>query len=912
MTRSRALATSRRLLVALTLSGASALTFEVICIRLLGEAFGHTIYAVQVVLAVFFSGMALGSVVSDRFDAVGRTPLRLYALLECLLAVSALLLPSVVRATTAIYDRHAPWELETGIALLYRLGAASVVLLLPTALMGATFPLIARWHMAHGGSNATVAALYGANTLGGALGAWTCVFLFIPWLGVRGTLGVAAAASVLAAGLTLTLCPATLPRAPSETAATPPAITASALGLLFFLGGFTAIGLEVLWTRALDQVLSGTIYSFATVLATFLVGIALGSGIYQVVGRRSFAFLATVQFVLANAVLASLYLIHFAPRASEALARSLGPGVVSRNIVLESVVSGLLLLVPTACMGILFPLLVDLAVSTRPSAPLGALVAANTVGSTVGPLVSGLVLLPRLEIRGAVLVLAWLAFSVALAIVALARPQLRAWPAVAVGAVSFTLLALAPADVRFWGQPIEVLLDYRDDPAATVAVVADGSSPDARRLKVNNTYSLGGGPALFTELREGHLPMLMHPGPQQVLVLGVGTGNTLGAVALHRPARLVAVELLQGVLDMARRHFGPTNGGVLHGGNATVLCADALRVARATPDRYDLVIADLFHPWQGGVGSLYSLDHFRAVHRTLRPGGILCQWLPIAQLSPESLKTIVRTFLAVYPHSEAWLGNFGTEMPVVALFGSDAPILLRWARWESDLRDPALRAALARARLDHPAELLGGYVGARADLERFAGPGPVNTMDSPLIEFDAPALLFTEAFSPAMITTLEALLRLNARPQVPIATEGATSIPAAEEILANLDAVRGMFEARVAEAKGEPAAALRAALRASRTARGYDVPTAVMLDLVLRWHREQPALAEEALQQVLRAGNADLVLRVASYQLSLGRVDEATVALRRALELRPGWPAALRPLDQLGRLTKTQRVGPFR
>lgn len=909
----------RRVLLAFALSGVSALVYEVIWVRLLGDLFGHTAYAVQVVLAVFFGGLALGSFLSDRFRLRARDLLKVYAAVEVVVAAVALLLPLLVQLITPVYDAHAPLEIETGGALLFRLALATLLLIVPTALMGATFPMVVKWQSARDRGRGGIASLYAANTLGGALGAWASAFILMPLLGINYTLAAAALgnlAAALLASTTRTGTPAEASGAtPSFEDATaeagPPAIGAlkvsgGFLAALLFLTGFVAISLEVIWTRALDQVLSGTIYSFATVLTVFLLGIAFGSWLYRKSLKRRAAPLVfvTVEIILANYVVASLFFIYFIPGVSARLGELLGLGFVRRGVILESLLSAFLLLAPALCMGVIFPLLLDAARRGSGRAPVGLLVAANTVGSVAGPLAAGFLLLPRLGLANSLLVAAGLCAALAVVASFLLARGMRTWPLVASGAgLALVLLLLSPRDIRVWGNPGDRLVDYREDPAASVSVVESGGHIRERRLKVNNTYSLGGGRGVFTERRQGHLPMLLHPAPERVLVLGVGTGNTLGAVSLHRPRRLLAAELIPGVLEMARRHFAVTNYRVLENPSARVVAADALRVARATPEKFDVVIADLFHPWQAGVGSLYSREHFEAVRRALADGGLFCQWLPLYQLSEEDLKTVVRTFLAVFPESSAWLGNFGSTTPILALVGSERPVALQWRRWEAALDDARLRESFASVYLDRPAEVTGGYVGGRQELERFGGEGRINSTRRPTVEFAAPAALFTNAFEPAKRRSLAALVRLNESPEVPVSYEGTQTPAAPEETRANAAAVRRMILALIELEGGDRESALRSALESARVARGYEIPSRILFSVALDSYEQHPQLAEEAFREVLRARPEDTgaLVGLGDTYLLLGRAGEAEEAFQKALRLHPDSPEARRGLEEARR-----------
>jgi spermidine synthase len=920
----------RRLLLAFTLSGISALIYEVVWIRLLGDLFGHTAYAIQVVLAVFFGGLAAGSFLSDRVGLRRRRALRIYAVIELLVGAAALLFPFLVGLITPLYDRYAPLELETGTALIFRLAVALILLIIPTALMGATFPLVVRWQSSRDETRSGVAILYAANTLGGALGTWVCAFILMPLIGVRLALVVSALGNFIAAALAFSLdsrdrrpaesvegsvVEATRKETPSdasvESAARPfmSSVSTPLLAALLFLTGFVAISLEVIWTRALDQVLSGTIYSFATVLTVFLLGIALGSWLYRsfLKSFSPFSVFVAVETLLANYVLASLFLIYIIPGVSRRLGEQLGMGFVRRGVILESIISALILLVPALCMGVIFPLLLNAARGRDRSAPpLGLLVAANTVGSVAGPLVAGFYLLPRFGLMHSLLIMAGISVALAGIVSALLVRRSGTWALVGTGvAIALVLLILSPGEIRIWGEPGERLIDYREDPAATVSVVESGGHARERKLKVNNTYSLGGGRGVFTERRQGHLPMLMHPSPQRVLVLGVGTANTLGAVSLYRPSRLLAVDLVPGVLEFAKKHFGATNYRVLENPRVEVISADALRIARATPEKYDVVVADLFHPWQAGVGSLYSTEHFRATRRTLAEGGIFCQWLPLYQLSEENLKIIVRTFLDSYPQASAWLGNFGTSTPILALIGSEQPVELQWKRWEDALDGDELSNGLKAVYLDQPAEVLGGYVGGRDDLERFAGQGMLNSIERPAIEFSAPATLFNEGFEPAKRRTLEALIGLRTHQRIPVSFDGAQHAIDEGTISSNREAVRLMIQAMLESEKGEKEKALRTAIQSARSARGYNVPAAILVELAWKASEDFPAVAEQGFHEALqvRPDDANAITGLGHVYLSLRRPDDAIELFQKALKISPDWPEAAEGLE------KAKRVG---
>ena len=772
-----------RIHVALLLSGIAALIHELMWVRLLGQMFGHTIFAVQTVLTVFFLGIALGAWIAGRMGM--SRPFVVFAVIEIGIAVWGVLLPSIVRGLTSVYDRFAPLESETLPAVAVRLAITIVALLVPATLMGATFPIVAT-------ATRRIAAVYAINTLGGAAGVVLAAFVVLPRVGVTATILIASSLNVVAAAFCAGLRRAPEP-AGSSAAEQPPALDHAAL--LLFLTGLSALALELLWTRALEQILSGTVYTFAVVLAVFLAGIAIGGFILRKM-EATRERLGLVLAALAFAIVLTPGVVFVARGAHESLGG--GPAV-------EAAVAALLLLVPAALMGMSFPLLVTLGRGS-----IGRLTAANTFGSVIGPLAAALIL-PLAGLRTAIVVFAVVTASVAIAVSR--RAGLVALVAVLVA------IPLATRPLRIAADRGETLVAYRDDSAATVAVVRRGNE---QRLKVNNTYSLGGGRGIFTERRQGHLPMFLHPHPDRVLILGIGTGNTAGAVALHSPTRLVAVDLLPGVVEFAKRYFAGTNGGVLGDGRTEVLVADATRIVRSSPEAFDVIVGDLFHPWQAGVGALYSREHFTNVRGRLAPRGVFVQWLPLYQLSTRDVRSIARTFLDVFPHAEAWLGNFGASTPILALAGSLAPIDADERSLVRKQTQGPLGDQLRAVDLDHLAELRGSYVCDRTLLARFANGAPLNTADRPLLEFTAASALFEARLESEKRQTLKELVKLAAAQDRADRVRGASGREPA--YFDNRLAVRAFITTFLALEEGKYSTAVETALIAAEKSVGYDLP----------------------------------------------------------------------------------------
>jgi spermidine synthase len=273
-----------------------------------------------------------------------------------------------------------------------------------------------------------------------------------------------------------------------------------------------------------------------------------------------------------------------------------------------------------------------------------------------------------------------------------------------------------------------------------VTADADGG----KRLRVNGQYTLGGTRGLLLEQREAHLPLLLHPAPRRVLALGVGTGDTVGAAVAHPDVRVDGVELVPEVLEAARL-FARENGGVLANPRAHLVVDDARSHVLASPERYDVILSDLFLPWTAGTAQLYSLDFYRLGLARLRPGGLYCQWLPLHQLAVPDLETIVATFVAAFPHVQLWVAYHRSATPLAALVGSAAPLRASAAALRARARDAGLGAALRAAELDDPGDLAVLYVTDGDRLRAVTAGVPPITDDRPRLELSAPAAYFHQA-----------------------------------------------------------------------------------------------------------------------------------------------------------------------
>ena len=738
-------------------SGAAGLALEVLWLDRLAVLFGNTAYAAATTLAVFFLGLAAGAHVWGRRAHATRRPLRTYAALELGVAASALLCLGLLAVFRRVYAPlfaaigDGPWFPVAKLVL------AAAALLPPAFFMGGTLPALAQHTVqspARVGEQGS--ALYAVNTIGAAAGAFLAGFSLRPALGLTGAYLVAVGLTLLAALGALAidaggasarvLAPSAPPSAARGAARPAPALTERAGGgpsqlggrlvaFLAFFSGFGTLALEVLWTRLLAQVLNNSVYAFTAIIVTFLAALAAGAATVSVAvrWRRSEAILPLALGAAgASTLLAAQAFVRLTRGLSYIVEGASWVSYVGTTFVAAAV----LMLVPAAFAGGVLPSLFHSMRGSDPSAGrvLGRLVAINALGSVAGALGAGFVLLDALGLWRAT----WLVAAGYAALAALVAVRLRAaWPVRSivlaavtfVAAVGWTVGSLPVARLARTEQVVQVW----EGSGGTVAVVRDG---EGLSMRLNNHYVLGDSRTVLVERMQAHLPLLLHPSPRSVFLLGLGTGATAGAALDHPVERVLVTELVPDVVTASRTHFVPVVNGLFDDSRAQIVVEDGRAYLAGTGERFDVIIGDLFTPWHAGTGSLYTREHFQSVRARLRPGGLFAQWLPLYQMSGREFLIVARTLRSVFPQVTLWRGDFSSTRPVVALVAWDDTLQLDHA---------ALLRNVTRIAEHLPGDATGKahmtglfYGGNMSGLASVLDTMPINTDDLPVIEYGAP------------------------------------------------------------------------------------------------------------------------------------------------------------------------------
>jgi spermidine synthase len=868
----------------------ATLAGQMLWIKQLGLSAGLNLAALGIGLAVFVAGMGAGSLLlAATASRCGRRPLLVFTALQLILAGAALTVPRALAwmetlpAWASAGDSDpAVWPLRVGM----------VFVLLPAAVAaGAAFPLVASVVARPG-------ALYALGVGASAAGALAPAAL-IPALGMSGVAALVVLMHLASAALTLGVAsrwPSTIAgqgtAAPRERAAGPSS------GAIVFTGtllGTLMLGLEVAAVRFVWLIVDATPQAEGIVVATALLALGAGAGAGAWMSRRMVPSSVVVVVGLLAAAAGPIALIHAAASLAR-LADRVGTVMAALPMLAWTVVTVVpavgALGLPLAGAGMALSALLS-GVAPQGDAPvtrLARLWAGHHAGSAVGALVTAFVLVPAV---GLTLTLALLGGIAALAVLVVARPDRPGWRwATAVTSAAVLGLAgwsVATGDVTYREQaagPRRVIFHYEDTAGVTEVIEEPGTG---RRILVSSRLRQEGASGrddVVVQRLQGYLPILLHPAPRRLLAIGVGTGISLGPALRDDVVEVSVVEISRGVLA-ATPLFAREHKGILAHPKTRVMLDDGRAFVRLGRERYDVIVQDLFFPYQAGVAGLYTVEHYRRAAARLARGGHLGQWIALNQLTEESLRSLLASFTQVLPHTTLWL-NGG----YLLLLGAEAPLAVPLARFVERAVAPDALGGLAAVGSD-PGDLLSRFVARTEALAAWLQDAPINTEDRPFIEYD---LWRQRARVNSIGLAVDNLRVLLARLE-PLDRVVDAASPAEAAKLARLgEARRRLLEGVVARAEGrerearaayEAALALnptshqaRAFVAADRRARGARALHAGHLDEAANWLTGALALAD------LPAARFDLAL----IDARRGRHAEAAAAFRRLVDDMPGQP----------------------
>jgi spermidine synthase len=790
-------------LAAYACSGLAGLIYQVAWVRMLTLYMGHTTAATSTVVAAFMGGMAAGSAIGGRVAArlSPRHALLGYALLEGVVIAAAILLPVEIAGLTPALQ----WAYRDGDpGLLFpavRLLSCLAVLIVPTLGLGATFPLAVRW-IVSGSQQRTgesAGGLYAANTAGAAIGMLAAGFLLIPTLGVNRTtvVGVAASAMAIAAALVIAHTHRAArddrrndedrprkrrrendrSRHDGRADAAPRRWLASAV---LASTGFATFLYEMTWTRVFSTIIGPSTYAFVATVAGIIAGLAIGSGLGALLTARVRRPELPLALALLAAAVAASWASAYAAATPLAIAERLAaaPAAYGSQLFVSSLLAAALVAPAAVALGLAFPLALEIAggrVQHSGDPPvvanrLGGVYAINTLASVAGSLAAGFVLMPNLGfqstlrladvilIGGAVIVLAagslsprarlaGMVSAAAAAVVALSSPR---WDRELLASGGYKYASYVPKGLDLaTALTAGTLLYYKEGPTGIVTV---------KRLAGNVSLAIDGkvdastSSDMLTQKILAHLPLLLHGHARTICIIGLGSGVTLASALAYPIGAADVIEISPEVVE-ASRFFEAENHRALEDPRTRLIVGDGRSHLALSSARYDLIISEPSNPWMAGVAALFTREFFAAVRDRLAPDGIVCQWAHTYDISAADLRSIVRTFAAVFPHGMMWLVGNGDLL----LVGSAAPLEPRLDNIAAGWTIPAVAADLASTSMHEPFALMSMFVGGPSELDAYGAGAAIQTDDRMALEFSGPRAI-NDSAAAANTAALQALV----------------------------------------------------------------------------------------------------------------------------------------------------------
>ena len=802
------------LLTLFFLSGGAALIYQVVWVRTLSLIFGGSHLAVTTVLAVFMGGLALGSHYAGQRVANIHNKLRTYAFLELGIGALAVVTYLISQLYPSIYIAIVQIAPESSAFLTVIRVLFAVLVLLPlTTLMGATLPVLVEFCADKPELfGRRLSTLYGINTIGAVSGVLIAGFFLLPTTSIQFTFAVGIGINILVGIVALLLSrksppssfsilsdssltsEATLP--PAESTGIDPGLVRLAL-ISAAVSGACALAYEVLWTRVLVIGLGATDYGFSSMLAAFLVGIGFGSAFYSrwiksakttaLFIHRRFLLLGVIQILIGVTVLVAVFSLYDLPGFYASLRSALeqmGMDTFTARQFANLIVAFTFLGAPTFLMGVAFPIVGEITAKYRQSAgkAIGEVAAINTIGAIFGAALSGYLLIYALGIERSLhlIILTNITLGAVLIVRVLWNKPVINWSVPASATMIATLLVLNSSFGRVWDEHFFAVyrsnspeaFANRDNIQAAldryeVLYYGEGSSSIVAATELNGikVFSTNGRVEATTGLQDmqnqyalGHLPMMLHPNPKDVLVVGGGAGMTLGATSVYPTLESLTLAELEpkvlGVIDA----FKDYNHDVLRNPKFRVVLNDGRNFLLTTKHRYDVITADPIHPWFRGAGYLYTAEYFQLAASRMNEGGVMAQWLPLYQMNTDHIRSVLASFRTGFKYAYLWL-----VYADAVLIGSNSALTFDEARVMALKNSPEIERDLQLSMMGGSIDsLLAYFLSGPEGVNQLKDGAHLNTDNNLYLEFDTPRTIgqYTEAPNIDMLSSVrESLLK---------------------------------------------------------------------------------------------------------------------------------------------------------
>ena len=674
-----------------TLSGFVALIYEGIWARYLKLFLGHSSYGQILTLCIFMGGMGIGALLAARYTQAVKNPFIIYALIELFIGIGGFFYHDLYTFSTQLFYDNAG-GLSNLAAEISKIIIAVAITGPMAILLGATFPLlgVAMVRISRDGGKSAFPLLYFTNSLGAAFGILLASYYLIPQLGTAGSMSLAATGNFIIAlgfyfiGKTMSTS-LELPGERYYDIEQPPALQAkgdshktlsfsvSLFLALSLLTGFASFAYEIGWIRLLSLLLGSSTHSFDIMISAFVLGLACG-GLFakQMLHktRHVIHLLAFAQLLMGAFALCSIYFYEPAFHVMEN-SRSFLEKTDEGYLLFSLLKYGLslaLMFPATFMAGMTLPIITYfLTNTTRSEKYVGGIYGFNTIGSILGAIVAGLVLLPLLQLKMTIATGAFIDIAIGLVLLGLYKTSRMTFSA----ATALSALIIVPIFFVQFNQSLITAGFYRrisfiipgeqvtvrDGKTATISLHTVGN---IQSIKTNGKIdaSVGGTKGEDTQAALAFLPMSTIDKPYEAAIIGLGSGMTahylLGDPLLRQ---MDLIEIEEEVYNLARL-MRPHNRRVYEDKRVNLIIDDARTYFSTANKQYDVIISEPSNPWVSGVSSLFTTEFYQHSKRFLKPDGLLVQWMHLAEFNSDLMLTIIKALNTVFPHVKVYYSPY--------------------------------------------------------------------------------------------------------------------------------------------------------------------------------------------------------------------------------------------------------------
>jgi len=735
----------------------------------------------------FMGGMALGAFIFGKIINKKNNHLKLYALIELAIGIYALILPLVVSFFDNIYiNIYQQYDFGFYAMSLIKLCFSIIILLGRTILMGATLPILVSFvtsKMKNIGKETSV--IYSVNTLGGVSGCILAAFLLIPYLGIQNTIYLAVLINIFIFVVSYYLNQISKQKIiifekennvfEEKYYFKDPKIVLYSGIISVAVAGFTAMVYQIIWTRVLTMIVGTTVYAYATILAAFLSGIVLGSYLFKhkAPSKNKLFMLACIQFLIGFTTILFLYNFDKIPFIFLKLF-----GLTSNNWLLFQILRFFLLfiimLIPTTLFGYNFPLTVSLVhiINTKKE-NVGTVYGVNTLGSVVGTFIGGFIFIPFLGFQKGILIAAVLNIFLGIYLLFI-NPALSFFKKSVYGVLSSIVILVMVSFLQPWNinylnsgsyiyahqynelkntKQIKRVMNqyeiiyYHEGLEDTVSVFL---SENKLSLAINGKTdaSTGVNADMSTQILLAHLPVFFIDHPDNTLMIGLGSGISLGSLSRYKKVKNIdVVEISKGVIA-ASRYFKKYNYNALTKDRVNLIVGDGRHHLKRTAKKYNLIISQPSNPWIKGVANLFTKEYYGLMYQRLKSNGVVCQWIPSYHMSKRMLAIIIKTFRTYFPNVTLWTSSVVGDLFLIA---SKSALELNYKLFKKRMDREIVLEDLERIDLTNIGVLTETFKYGRRDLDRylskFSPDLPMNEDLNPILEYITPKYLLTERIS---------------------------------------------------------------------------------------------------------------------------------------------------------------------